>query len=147
MLRNFAAGLAGIVLAAAIYTLIRIVGDIVYVPPAGLDFSDAESVDRYHAQLPLGAYVFKFAKAVVAAFFGTMLAASIGTGASGYFGAVIGGIVLAYTISLFIAVPHPLWLVVATLLGIMLSTYVAVRIAPRSGDSATELFERDRDTG
>ena len=84
---------------------------------------------------------------MVAAFFGTILAASTGTGGSGYFGAVIGGIVLAYTISLFIAVPHPLWLVVATLLGIMLSTYVAVRIAPRSGDSATELFERDRDTG
>ncbi len=147
MFRNVGATTLGIVIAAVIYTLIREIGVIYYAPPEGLDFSDPTSVDRYHAQLPLGAYLIVFAKPVVAAFIGTVTACLAGTMNSYNFGAIIGGIVLTYSVSLFIAEPHPIWIVLTTLVGIVISTYAAVRVAPQSGDSPLELFENEGDSG
>ena len=147
MFRNVGAAIAGIVIAVVVYTAVREIGVIYYAPPEGLDFSDPASVDRYHAQLPLGAYLIVFAKPVVAAFIGTLTACFVGTMNSYNFGAIIGGIVLAYSISLFIAEPHPIWIVLTTLVGIVISTYVAARIAPQSGGGPLELFENEGDSG
>ena len=147
MFRNVGATIAGIVIAVVVYTLIRELGVMFYAPPEGLDYSDPESVDRYHAQLPLGAYLVVFAKPVVAAFIGTLTACYVGTMNSYNFGAIIGGIVLAYSVSLFIAEPHPIWIVLTTLVGIVVSTYLAVRLAPPSGGKPLEFFENESDSG
>lgn len=147
MFRNAVATLLGIIVAAVVYTAIRELGTMFYAPPAGLDFSDPESVDRYHAQLPLGAYLVVFAKPVVAAFVGTLVACFAGTMNSYNFGVIIGGIVLAYSVSLFIAEPHPIWIVLTTLVGIVISTYVAVRVAPPSGGEPLEFFDNEGDSG
>ena len=147
MFRNAGATFAGIVIAAVVYTAIRELGLMFYAPPEGLNFSDPESVDRYHAQLPLGAYLVVFGKPVVAAFIGTLVACFAGTMNSYNFGAIIGGIVLTYTVSLFIAEPHPIWIVLTTLVAIVISTYLAARIAPQSDRGPLELFEDESDSG
>ena len=147
MFRSAGATFLGIIVAAVVYTAIRELGGMFYAPPEGLDFSDPESVDRYHAQLPLGAYLVVFAKPVVAAFVGTMVACLVGTMNSYNFGVIIGGIVLAYSVSLFIAEPHPIWIVLTTLVGIVVSTYLAARIAPQSAGAPLGFFDNEGDSG
>jgi F0F1-type ATP synthase assembly protein I len=63
------------------------------------------------------------------------------------FGGVVGGIVLAATIANFIAIPHPLWLSISTLVGIVLSTVLAMRLAPNTTAEPTEDDASEGDPG
>jgi hypothetical protein len=143
MFRNAAAMVAGVIIAFGTVMLIDKLGHAVYPPPAGLNFSDPDSIRPYLATLPVGAYLFILASSMLAAFAGTLVACYIGTARRRLFGAVVGGIVLAATIANFIAVPHPHWLSIATLVGVVGATLLAMRIAPPS----TEPEGFDSDTG
>ena len=147
MFRNIAAVIAGIVTAFVTIMLIDKIGHTIYPPPEGLDFTDPDAVRPYLATLPIGAFLFILASSVVAAFIGTLIACYIGTANATLFGAVVGGIVLAATIANFIAIPHPLWLSLATLIGIVASTLLAIRVAPPSDAAPPDLFDNDGDTG
>jgi len=129
MLRNVLAFVIGVVTAFVTVWLVNKVGHIFYPPPAGLDFSNPEAIRPYLATLPMGAFLFILASSVVAAFDGTLVACFIGTAQTRLFGAVVGGFVFAASVANFIAIPHPLWLVLATLAGVFLSTLLAMRLA------------------
>ena len=136
MFRNAGAIVAGVIVAFATVMLIDMLGHFVFPPPEGLDFSDPDAIRPYLATLPVGAYLFILASSVVAAFVGTLLACYIGRGNPALFGGVVGGIVLAATIANFILIPHPLWLSISTLAGVVLITLLAMRLAPiRETDS------------
>ena len=143
MLRNVAANVAGIVVAFLTVMLIDKAGHVWYPPPLGLDYSDPDAVRPYLATLPVGAFLFILASSVTAAFIGTLIACYIGTANRLLFGGVVGGIVLAATIANFIAVPHPLWLALGTVAGIVLSTWLAMQLAP----PATDPDDLDRHPG
>jgi hypothetical protein len=147
MFRNIAAVIAGIVTAFVTIMLIDKIGHMVYPPPEGLDFTNPDAIRPYLATLPVGAFLFILASSVVAAFVGTLVACYIGTANATLFGAVVGGIVLAATIANFILIPHPLWLSLATLIGIVVSTLLAIRVAPPSDSAPPDLFDNDGDTG
>ena len=147
MMRNIAGAIAGVVTAFITVMLIDKIGHMVYPPPAGLDFTDPAAIQPYMATLPVGAYLFILASSVVAAFIGTLVGCYIGTANPNLFGAVVGGIVMAATIANFIFIPHPLWLSIATLVGIVLSTLLAVRLAPTPSPSTSETDDRDSDSG
>lgn len=147
MFRNFWAILAGIVTAAVLYTLVREAGEMVFPAPPELSSSDLESMRHYLSQLPLGAILFIIAKPTIAALMGTLVACYIGASNSTMYGMVVGGVVLTYAISYFIAVPHPLWLSLAALIGVVISTYLAVQLAPGPGAQALETDDRDSDSG
>ena len=129
MLRNVLAFVIGVVTAFVTVMLVDKVGHIVYPPPAGLDFSDPDAIRPYLATLPIGAFLFILASSVVAAFDGTLVACLIGTVKPRVFGSVVGGFVFAASVANFIAIPHPLWLALATLVGVILSTLLAMRLA------------------
>ena len=147
MFRNIAAIVAGVVTAFVTIMLVDKIGHMIYPPPEGLDFSDPDAIRPYLATLPVGAFVFILASSVIAAFVGTLIACYVGTANPTLFGAVVGGIVLAATIANFIAIPHPLWLALATLIGIVVSTLLAIRVAPPTDAAPPNLFEDDSDTG
>ena len=132
MFRTVAAVVAGIVVAFATVMLIDTLNHALFPPPEGLDFSDPDAIRPYLATLPMGAFLLILASSVVAAFVGTLLACYIGRGNPLVYGGGVGGLVLAATIANFIAIPHPLWLVIATLIGIVLSTLLAMKLAPTS---------------
>jgi hypothetical protein len=134
MLKNVGANVVGIVVAFLTVMLIDRVGHMWYPPPPGLDFSDPDAIRPYLATLPVGAFLFILASSVAAAFIGTLVACHIGTANRLLFGGVVGGIVLAATIANFIAIPHPLWLALGTIAGIVLSTWFAMRLAPPATD-------------
>ena len=147
MFRNAGAIVAGVVVAFVTVMLIDMLGHVVFPPPEGLDFSDPDAIRPYLATLPIGAYLFILASSVVAAFVGTLLACYIGRGNPVLFGGVVGGIVLAATIANFIAIPHPLWLSISTLTGVVLSTLLAMRLAPIAADESTEVDASESDPG
>lgn len=147
MFRNVTAVIAGVVTAFLTVMLIDKLGHLVYPPPVSLDYTDPDAVRPYLATLPIGAFLFILASSVVAAFVGTMVGCYIGTANPTLFGVVVGGIILAATIANFIAIPHPLWLSIATLIGIVASTLLAIRLAPPSDAAPPELFTDDSDTG
>ena len=143
MLRNLVAIVVGIVTAFVTVMLVDKVGHMVYPAPAGLDFSNPDAIRPYLATLPIGAFLFILASSVIAAFNGTLVACFIGSGKARIFGSVVGGFVFAASIANFIAIPHPLWLALATLAGVVLSTLLAMRLA--TAISGTET--RDGDPG
>ena len=130
MIRNAAAIIAGIVTAFLTVMLIDSLNHMVYPPPPGLDFSDPAAIKPYLATLPVGAFLFILASSVVAAFVGTLVACYIGTIRPFNCAVVVGGVVFSATVANFIAIPHPLWLSIATLVGIVASSWFATRLAP-----------------
>ncbi len=143
MLRNVVAIVVGVVTAFVTVMLVDKIGHMVYPAPAGLDFTNPDAARPYLATLPLGAFLFVLASSVVAAFDGTLVACLIGTVKPRVFGIVVGGFVFAKSVANFIAIPHPLWLALATLAGVILSTLLAMRLA--TAISGTET--RDGDPG
>jgi hypothetical protein len=141
MLRNVLAFVIGVVTAFVTVWLVNKVGHMAYPPPAGLDFSNPDAIRPYLATLPIGAFLFILASSVVAAFDGTLVACFIGTAQPRLFGSVVGGFVFAASVANFIAIPHPLWLALATLAGVILSTLLAMRLA--TAISGTETRDGD----
>ena len=129
MIRNLAAFVIGVVTAFVTVMLVDTVGHLVYPPPEGLDATNPDAIRPYLATLPIGAFLFILASSAIGAFAGTLGACFIGTARPGTFGAVVGGIVFAASVANFIAIPHPLWLSLATLSGVILSTLAAMRLA------------------
>lgn len=129
MVRNVAAALAGIVTAFVMIMLIENLGHIIYPPPADLDVSDPEVMRPYIATLPFLALLFPMIAWVIATFAGTVLACKIGTANPLAFAAVVGGLVLAGTIANLIMIQHPLWYSAVSLVAIVASAWIAVRVA------------------
>jgi hypothetical protein len=129
MFRNVVAVVIGVVTAFVTVMLVDKIGHMVYPAPAGLDLANPDAVRPYLATLPVGAFLFILASSVVAAFDGTLVACLVGTVKPRVFGSVVGGFVFAASVANFIAIPHPLWLALATLAGVILSTLLAMRLA------------------
>lgn len=147
MFRSAWAVLAGFVAAAAIYMLANEVREFLYPPPPGLGSADVESVRRYHSQLPFAALGLNFVRSILATFIGTSVACYIGKTDNRIMGVIVGGIVLAYAIAYFIAVPFPLWLSLITITGIALATMLAVYVAPVPRPATLDTDDRDSDSG
>jgi len=132
MIRNVAAIVGGIVIAFVTVMLVDMLNHSIYPPPPGLDVSDPEAFRPYLDTLPIGAFLLIMASSVVAAFVGTLAASFIGTMQPRNCAIIVGGMVLAATVANFIAIPHPLWLAIATLAGVVVSAWAAMRIAASS---------------
>ena len=129
MAKNVAAAIAGIITAFVMIMLIEKLGHVIYPPPTDLDFSDPEVMRPYIATLPFLALLFPMIAWVVATFAGTVLACKIGTANPLAFAAVVGGLVLAGTITNLIMIKHPLWYSLLALIAIIASAWIAVRVA------------------
>lgn len=147
MFRSAWAVLSGIVAAATIYMLANEIRELLYPPPAGLGSADADSLLRYHSQLPFAALGLIFIRSILATFIGTLAACYISNSDNRMMGVLVGGIVLAYAIAYFIAVPYPLWLSLSTIIGIALATMLAVHLAPVARSTSLETERRDSDPG
>ena len=137
MLRDVGAAIAGIVTAFALILGIEHVGHMIYPPPEGLDFSDAEAMQPYVASLPAPALLFPMFAWFIATFVGTLVASVLGTARPIIFAVVVGTLILAGTITNLIWIPHPLWFSVIAILGIIASAWLAVMLAPTGNSSRT----------
>jgi len=131
MIRNAAAIIGGIVIAFLTVMLVDMLNHTIYPPPPGLDFSNPDASRPYLDTLPVGAFLLIMASSVIAAFIGTLVACYAGTIRPQNCAIIVGGMVFAATVANFIAIPHPLWLAIATLLGVVVSAWLAMQLADR----------------
>jgi fructose-specific phosphotransferase system IIC component len=137
MIRNAAAIIGGIVIAFLTVMLVDMLNHTIYPPPPGLDLSNPEASRPYLDTLPIGAFLLIMASSMVAAFVGTLVASYAGPIRPQKCAIIVGGMVFAATVANFIAISHPMWLVIATLLGVAVSAWVAMRIVTGSGSEVT----------
>lgn len=131
MLKDILAGIVGIAIAVAIVFLSDELGHMLYPLPDGLDPGDADALRPYIATLPIGAFLVVLGGWVVATFVGAVVAAQIGSAKAWVYPAIVGGFVFAGTAATLIAIPHPMWFSVVSLLAILASAWLAWVVATR----------------
>ena len=129
MLRDIFAGIAGVVIAVLIVFLADELSHMVYPIPAALDPADTEDLRAYIATLPVAAFLMVMGGWVVATFVGSVVADRIGTAKAWIYPTVVGGFMFTATTANLIAIPHPHWFTAVSLTAILVSTWLAWRVA------------------
>ena len=129
MLRDIFAGIAGVVIAVLIVFLADELSHMVYPMAASLDPADTEDLRAYIATLPIAAFLMVMGGWVVATFVGSVVADRIGTAKLWIYPTVVGGFMFTATTANLIAIPHPHWFTAISLTAILLSAWLAWRVA------------------
>ena len=131
MIRNITAAIVGIIVAVSLVWIIEALGHMVYPLPVDIDFGDSEQVRTFTATLPAGAILFVGAAWAFGAFCGTIVAALIATAKPVIYGIIVGGIVLAGSISMLIIIPHPWWFRIAAPIAVLVAAFLGTYVAPQ----------------
>lgn len=119
--------ICGALVAFALVAGIENIGHRV-LPAAAIDVSQATSMK----DLPLGALLFVLAAWIIATFIGAALGSFIARRRVVLVAAVIGILVLAATVANFVLIPHPFWMVLAGVAGIVLAALAAGKVMSRA---------------
>ena len=138
MIRSILAGIVGIAVAFGIVFANETLGHMMSPPQEGIDFTDPEVVRPYLASLPAWKLLQVMAGWVVGVFVGILVASRIGRARVVAYTSIIGGLMLAATISNLIIIPHPLWFNVTSLGALGLSAWFAKSIAEKRAVSVTD---------
>ena len=128
VVRTIVAVVVGTVVAFVLVGVIEAIGEVVYPPPAGVDFGRPDQLASYMQRLPGGALAFVLAAWIVGTFFGGLVAAWIARSRTALAAAIVGALVLAATIANFVLIPHPAWMIAAGVVGIAVAAYLAGRL-------------------
>ena len=129
--------LAGVVVAVVVVSLGDAVAGGIYSLPPGIDQSNPESMRQAVAGLPTAAFLLLLAGWVLAAAFGSYVAARLATHARAIHGLIVAVFVLVATVSNLAAIPHPTWLWPATIILIPAAGWLATRLVVRPRNAAT----------
>ncbi len=121
MVKRILAGVLGVVSAGITIWIVEYVGHIVYPPPQGLDFANAEAMGAYVETLPTGALLFPVIAWIVGTFDGVLVAALVARAVPFVYAGVVGGLVLLATIANIAMIPHPVWVPIVAVPGIALA--------------------------
>src|SRR5262245_53450421 len=127
-LRNVGSIIAGLIAGVIVISCVETVCSAIYPPPAGLDYTDSESVKAFAAQLPLGAFLFVLAAWGAGCLIGSWLATRLSTSRLAGPGVIVGVLLLVAGVSTMLTLPHPGWFWVAAFLVCMLATYAGTRL-------------------
>ncbi len=122
LLRTILALLAGVVVTFFTISAVEQLGHMLYRAPAGLDWQDSSAVSAYLKQLPVGALLLVLAGWLLGIFTGLTAATLLAGRCRGRFALAIGSLVFLGAVSNFYLLPHPMWLMVVSLITIPLVT-------------------------
>lgn len=129
MLRDILAGILGVAIAVLIVFLADELSHMLYPMPAGLDPQDVAALRPYIASMPIGAFLTIMGGWTVATFVGSVVAGRIGTAKAWIYPTIVGGFIFAATTATLIAIPHPHWFTATSLVAILVSAWLAWRVA------------------
>ena len=132
MVKNIAAGVAGILVAVGLVWIIESAGHTIYPPPPNLDFTDTEAVRLYISGLPLGAFVFIGGAWFLGTLGGTVVACYVGNAAPRIFAMIVGALMLVATAANLAMIPHPLWFSVSGIVGIIFAAWLGMFIVNKA---------------
>ncbi len=135
MVKNIAASIVGIVIAAALVWLVEKLGHAVYPPPADLDFADPDAMRAYMATVPAGALLFVGSAWFVGTLGGTFAACKLRRAKPVMFAVVVGGLMLIATAANLLMIPHPIWFSILGVAGVVVGAWLGMTLGM---DSASE---------
>jgi hypothetical protein len=127
--RRIVAILAGFVVANIVIFALEALGHAIYPPPAGLDLTKPEAFRTMVSQMPPGAFVLLVIGWLAGTAAGVATAQRINRKPTFVPGLVVGTMLFAATAYNFSIIPHPIWVVVAALVGIPVVTGLVARTA------------------
>jgi hypothetical protein len=117
ILRSILAVVAGFIVSAMVTFAIQQISHRMYPLPEGTDTSDMEALSKLLPTMPIGALLMVLFSWEFGAFIGGAVAALIAGRARCWHAGIVGGLVLASTITVFFMLRgHPEWMIVAGLL-------------------------------
>ena len=121
--------LVGCVAGGAIVLVVEALGHRLYPPPPGADFATAGGRGAAVAQAPAGALWFVILAYAAGAFSGGALAVRIARTPSLLPAVIVGGVLMLGGLSNLLAMPHPWWMVVATIVVFMPAAWAGGKLA------------------
>lgn len=134
--KNILAGTVGVVLAGSIVMIVEMIGHTIFPPPPDLDFSDSEALRAYIGTLPAIAMLFPVLGWTIGTLGGTVIACRIGTAKPLTFASIVGGLILAGTAFNLATIPHPLWVAILGVVGIVAGAWFGMKLGTRSSEAA-----------
>lgn len=130
MLRTISGTLAGIVAGVALVFLLETISTMIYPTPPGLASGDPEQLARLVHQMPLGAKIAVLVAWAAASFGGATVAGWITR--RRWPALVVAAFLLAGGMWTMIEIPHPLWMMVAGIIALIVPAIgAAVVVVPR----------------
>ena len=130
MLKTLISILAGLVAGVPVVAIVARIGHILYPPPQGMDLTDCNVVAAMIAQMPVGALLFVVAGWVLGALVAGLIAARLSRRSRPTY--IVTAIFLGLCGLNFVMIPHPVWMVAATLVLVPLTGLVSARLFARS---------------
>jgi len=132
MLRTIVGTLGGLIVGLAIIMGVETLSHIIYPPPEGVDLKDPEQLKTLMHEIPFGAKL-----GVLIAWglgiFGGGTAAVLFTGRKKLPATFVAAVLLLGAVATLFMIPHPLWMVVGTVIVTLLGWYGATRFARQDG--------------
>jgi hypothetical protein len=133
--RKILAVVAGFVVAFLAIFLFEGLNGRFFPLPSGVDPQNPAALAAAVKSMPLGAFVVLIAGYAVASFAGGFAAGKVAPGASPVPAVIVGVLLLAGGIWNFVTIPHPLWVVVLSVLCYLPCAFLGSRLA--AGGAAT----------
>jgi len=123
--RSILGVLAGLVVGMVVAGLVEGLGMQVFPPPVGMNPSDPASIAVAMQSMPATAFLFLLAAWWLSAWAGTFTAGRIAKSGRRWPGLAVGTIILAATLNNLRIIPHPWWVAVSGVVGILFVTLTA----------------------
>ena len=134
--RNIVSVGAGVFAGVILLVLLQTANGMAFPPPPGTDPNDPESMRRAMAAMTTAAYVGLVAGYLVATTVACTIAARLAGTAPALRARLVGLAFIVAGIMNFRAIPHPMWVVVATLSSFVIAMALGPRLAGRAGPAA-----------
>lgn len=126
LLRNVAAALLGVVVAAVLISLVQYANLHFFPLPEGLDPTNRAAMSAYIATLPAGAFAGVLLSYFIGVAAGTWLTARVSANAHARQAMMVGMLFLVASVLNLSSLPHPIWFWAANLVLVALATWLGV---------------------
>ena len=125
--RSILGVLVGLVVGIVLVALVETLGMRLIPPPPGMDPTDPASIAAAMRHLPIESFLFVLAAWFLGAGVGASTAMRFARSDARWPGLSVGGVILAATLYNLWTIPHPVWVAVVGVVGILVITVAAAR--------------------
>lgn len=114
-MKNIVPVIIGVIVGFTIVFIGDSVTHRLYPPPPGINFMERDALDEYVASIPMYILIIMFLFWMLSSFLGGMIAARMNRADWKNKSIITGSILLAATLLNLIMIPHPLWMLIGSL--------------------------------
>ena len=128
ILKQIAAVFIGLMVAFTVIILLEKIAHGNMVVPEGVDPNTPEGAEQLIAMAPVSALIWIVLGYLLGSFLGSLVAQLISNGTQPVSAWITGGILLALTLANLFMVPHPVWMVVSSILAVLLASWLGGKL-------------------